>query len=640
MKKILIPVLAVLASTAVRAQNPIITNQFTADPTARVFNGRLYLFPSHDIISPVEPKKKWFSMADYHMFSSTDLTEWTDHGIILSQEQVPWGKPDGYSMWAPDCVEKDGKYYFFFPDAPKEGRGFNIGVAIANNLFWPKFEPQQKPIEGVMGIDPCVLQTSKGESYLFWGGGGLVVAKMSDDLLSIEGKPQRIANLPEGFKEGPFAFERNGKFYLTYPWVREKDGTECLAYAMSDNPMGPYEYKGLIMKESKTGCWTNHHSIVEFNNQWYLFYHHNDYSPSFDKNRSVCVDSLFFNADGTIQEVIPTLRGVGVSDARKPVQIDRYSEIGGGASIDYLDKKNLFLGWKTLFPSAGAWVRYNKVNMKSSCAKNVCLRMKSSGKAVFTLSLGGFKTDLAVESTGDKWEDVNIETRTLPEGISDMTLTLKSADAPVEVDWVSLTNDPRPVYFKKPAEAKSTPDADGFIRRWSILEPEKMDIRSNVVFTDSYLKETFAKHIVPMKKLPADKQTTVVSGQKLMWHHLESNSYNNKLFRFSTMLGKPEYGVFFNVVTVINCAEDIDNVRLAVGSNGASQWLLNNSEILTLTGDRRMVKDDGTSKRVSLKKGANILRGMIINGPGMSDFCVRFIDESGNPITNFTISNK
>ena len=144
MKKIIISVMVALAAIGARAQNPIITNQFTADPTARVFNGRLYLFPSHDIISPVEPKKKWFSMADYHMFSSTDLTEWTDHGVILSQEQVPWGKPDGYSMWAPDCVEKDGKYYFFFPDAPKEGRGFNIGVAIANNLFWPKFEPQQK----------------------------------------------------------------------------------------------------------------------------------------------------------------------------------------------------------------------------------------------------------------------------------------------------------------------------------------------------------------------------------------------------------------------------------------------------------------------------------------------------------------
>ena len=101
------------------AQNPIIRNQFTADPTARIFNGRIYLFPSHDIISPVEPEKRWFSMPDYHMFSSTDLVEWTDHGVILSQEQVPWGNPKAYSMWAPDCVEHSGKYYFFFPDTPK-----------------------------------------------------------------------------------------------------------------------------------------------------------------------------------------------------------------------------------------------------------------------------------------------------------------------------------------------------------------------------------------------------------------------------------------------------------------------------------------------------------------------------------------
>ncbi|MDD7127202.1 MAG: family 43 glycosylhydrolase, partial [Prevotella sp.] len=114
-------ILSILATTvsAAKAQNPIINHQFSADPTARVFNGRIYLFPSHDIISPVEPEKKWFSMADYHVFSSDNLTDWTDHGVILSQEQVPWGNPKAYSMWAPDCVEKDGKYYFFFPDAPK-----------------------------------------------------------------------------------------------------------------------------------------------------------------------------------------------------------------------------------------------------------------------------------------------------------------------------------------------------------------------------------------------------------------------------------------------------------------------------------------------------------------------------------------
>ena len=151
-----------------QAQNPVIRNQYSADPTARVFNGKLYLFPSHDIISPVEPERKWFCMSDYHVFSSDNLTDWTDHGVILSQEQVPWGNPKGYSMWAPDCIEKDGKYYFYFPNTPKpeegsngRGRGFGVGVAIADHPYGP-YKPEPTSIPGINGIDPCVLQASDG----------------------------------------------------------------------------------------------------------------------------------------------------------------------------------------------------------------------------------------------------------------------------------------------------------------------------------------------------------------------------------------------------------------------------------------------------------------------------------------------
>ena len=117
------------------AQNPVIRDQFSADPTARVFNNKVYIYPSHDIDAPTgnDRLKEWFCMADYHVFSSENLTDWTDHGVILSQEQVPWGNPEAYSMWAPDCVEKDGKYYFYYPNAPKgETRGFAIGVAVAD----------------------------------------------------------------------------------------------------------------------------------------------------------------------------------------------------------------------------------------------------------------------------------------------------------------------------------------------------------------------------------------------------------------------------------------------------------------------------------------------------------------------------
>lgn len=110
----------------------------------------------------------------------------------------------------------------------------------------------------------------------------------------------QIQGLPDGFKEGPYAFKHNNKYYLTFPWVQDK--TETLAYAMADSPMGPFTFTGIIMDESPSGCWTNHHSITEYNGQWYLFYHHNDYSPNFDKNRSARIDSLFFNTDGTIKK--------------------------------------------------------------------------------------------------------------------------------------------------------------------------------------------------------------------------------------------------------------------------------------------------------------------------------------------------
>ena len=132
----------------VTGTNPVISGQFTADPTARVFEGKIYMYPSHDIPSVVTHSdgSPWFSMPDYHVFSSEDLTEWTDHGVILRQEDVPWGKPDAYAMWAPDCVFKDGKYYFYFPDAPASGMGFGVGVAVSDRPYGPFVPEAEQPL--------------------------------------------------------------------------------------------------------------------------------------------------------------------------------------------------------------------------------------------------------------------------------------------------------------------------------------------------------------------------------------------------------------------------------------------------------------------------------------------------------------
>ncbi len=198
------------------------------------------------------------------------------------------------------------------------------------------------------------------------------------------------------------------------------------------------------------------------------------------------------------------------------------------------------------------------------------------------------------------------------------------------------------MYFEQSSTPTMSPDADGFVRRWLLLEPINKPNRSNTVFTDTYLKAVFDTVYFKgqFTEVPKAGKTVKVGEQTLTWHALDSKLYNVKLFRFATGLEKQMYGVLFWAVTVIDCPEEIQNVRLAVGSNSASMWWLNGEKTLLLSGDRRMVRDDAVSPRVTLKKGRNILRGAVINGPGMSDFCVRFIDEKGQPVKNYSVRNK
>lgn len=197
-------------------------------------------------------------------------------------------------------------------------------------------------------------------------------------------------------------------------------------------------------------------------------------------------------------------------------------------------------------------------------------------------------------------------------------------------------------YFSPATTNMISTDSEGFIQRWLLLEPIDKPNRSNTVFTDSYIREAFATEYFPNQftVLPKDGDKVKVGKQKLTWHALDSKLFNVKLFRFASGLKKQVYGVLFWAVTVIECPEDMENIRMSVGSNSASMWWLNGEEAVILSGDRRMVKDDCLSRRLTLKKGKNIIRGAIINGPGMSDFCVRFLNENGTPVNNITISYK
>jgi hypothetical protein len=195
-------------------------------------------------------------------------------------------------------------------------------------------------------------------------------------------------------------------------------------------------------------------------------------------------------------------------------------------------------------------------------------------------------------------------------------------------------------YFTAATTAPKAPDADGFLQRWLLLEPISKPNRSNTVFTGTYVREALTTQYFPdqFTVVPRSGDKVTVGGQELAWHALDTTSFDAKLFRFAYGLNKPTYGVIFWAVTVVNSPREMKNVRLAVGSNAASMWWLNGENVANLFDDRRMVMDDVVSNRLTLKKGRNVLRGAVINGPGLSDFCARFVDENGSPVKDLTVS--
>lgn len=196
-------------------------------------------------------------------------------------------------------------------------------------------------------------------------------------------------------------------------------------------------------------------------------------------------------------------------------------------------------------------------------------------------------------------------------------------------------------FFSPASNQPKSPDAEGFLQRWLLLEPIVKPNRSNAGFTGTYVRQALTAVESPAlsEAVPRDGEM-VDEGGPLRWHALDSKLFDVKLFNFAQALGKPTYGVIFRVATVVNSPREMTGVRLAVGSNSASMWWVNGKEAAGLFGDRRMVMDDVLSQPLTLRKGRNIVRGAVINGPGLSDFCVRFLDSRGQPIRDITLATR
>ena len=313
---------------------PLITDIYTADPSAHLFNGRLFIYPSHDIDAGVKPDDlgSHFAMRDYHVLSMDRIGgKVTDHGVALDIKDVPWA---GRQMWAPDAAEKGGRYYLYFPVKDKED-AFRIGVAVGRAPQGP-FKAQPAPIKGTFSIDPCVFKDSDGQHYMYFGGiwGGQLqrwatgsyvatdvypakdqpaisakVARLGDDMLALAESPRDVVLLDESGK--PLVAADNGRRFFEGSWLHKYNGTYYFSYSTGDthfimyatgkSPYGPFTVRGKIL-EPVLG-WTNHHSIVEFQGKWYLFYHDAQLSKGQTHLRNIKVTELKYRPDGSIETV-------------------------------------------------------------------------------------------------------------------------------------------------------------------------------------------------------------------------------------------------------------------------------------------------------------------------------------------------
>ena len=300
------------------AQNPLNFGSkiLTADPSGHVWaDGRMYLYTSHD-----EECQQDFWMKDWHVFSSSDLINWKDHGAVLSVKDLSWA--DNYA-WAPDAAYKNGKYYFCFPvgtghkdrvNPEKSTKWMGIGIAESDSPTGPFKDMIGGPLwRTPYANDPCLFVDDDGKAYIYAHGHGIdwQVREMADDMRSVQG--DFIAMDMGGHEpkmEGPWVFKRQGMYYFTMAENNRK-----ISYYMGRSPKGPWKYQGVIMAEE--GESNNHHSIVEFKGQWIMFYHRwlKTDSPCATPQRHVCAEFLHFNADGTIQEVKRTEAGVSTPAA-------------------------------------------------------------------------------------------------------------------------------------------------------------------------------------------------------------------------------------------------------------------------------------------------------------------------------------
>ena len=306
-------ILALLVAASANAQNPIINDMFTADPAPLVYRDTVFLYAGHDTASE---KATNYKMPDWYVFSSTDMVTWKNHGPVLSPKTFSWATGDAY---AAQCVERNGKFYWFVSTFHKKdsnsGGGAAIGVAVSDRPTGPFVDAIGKALitnemttdmkHGWDDIDPTVFIDDDGKAYMYWGNGSCKYVTLKENMIELADTIKTFK--PEHYIEGPWLYKRNGVYYLLYAGAGTKP--EMIEYCTGPSATGPWTYRGII-QENSPNSFTTHPGVIDYKGKSYYFYHNGALPTGGSYRRSICIDYMHYNADGTIQKIIQTTKGV------------------------------------------------------------------------------------------------------------------------------------------------------------------------------------------------------------------------------------------------------------------------------------------------------------------------------------------
>jgi hypothetical protein len=361
------------------AQNPIVQTKYTADPAPMVWNDRLYLYTTHD-----EDGSTWFTMNNWNLYSTNDMVNWTDHGVVLSYYDFEWAKGDA---WAPQCIERDGKFYMYVPMISKTNNRGAIGVAVADSPMGPFYDPIGAPlVQTDWGdIDPSVFIDDDGQAYMYWGNPNLYYVKLNDNMISYDGEVVKVpltegsfgkregdANRSTLYEEGPWLYKRKDIYYLFWPGGPLP---EHIGYSTAKSAEGPWKYGGVVMP-TQGSAFTNHPGVIDFRGKTYFFYHNGALPGGGGFNRSVCVEEMTFNADGSIPQLRMTEGIKGGLATLNPYILNQAETIA--FSEGFKASQNKEVGVFVTANQDGSYIKVRDVDFKDKGAKKFRARVSTT----------------------------------------------------------------------------------------------------------------------------------------------------------------------------------------------------------------------------------------------------------------------